>query len=46
MDPIRDRRANLESHPERLDEIIETGNQSARTVAKETMELVRDAIRV
>lgn len=46
LDPIRDRRAELESHPTMLDEIIESGNTAARTVARETMEMVRDAIRV
>lgn len=46
LDPMRERRARLEADPRIVDEIIAAGNADARAVACDTMELVRDAIRV
>lgn len=46
LEPIREKRAYYEAHPQALDEIIASGNEAARTVARETMELVRDAMKV
>lgn len=46
LDPMREKRAQLEADPALLDDIIATGNAAARRVACETMELVRDAIRI
>jgi tryptophanyl-tRNA synthetase len=44
MDPLRERRAGLESHPERVREIIHEGSRKARVIAVETMQRVRDAL--
>ena len=42
--PMRDRREQLATHPDRLDAIIHAGNARARQVAKETMMKVREAM--
>jgi tryptophanyl-tRNA synthetase len=42
--PIRDRRVQYERHPARVLEVIDTGSNKAREVAKVTMERVREAI--
>jgi len=39
--PIRERRAQLEQHPEQLDEILAAGAEKARKVARETLGEVR-----
>lgn len=39
--PIRERRVELEQHPEKLDEILAAGAEKARKVAQVTMEEVR-----
>jgi len=44
LDPIRERRAELESHPKRLDEIIIEGSRKARREAQETAHLAREAM--
>jgi tryptophanyl-tRNA synthetase len=44
--PIRDRRAAVMARPQRLREIIVEGSRRARKVAGETMERVRDAVRI
>jgi tryptophanyl-tRNA synthetase len=44
MDPLRERRAALEAHPERVREIIHEGSRKARVIAIETMQRVRDAL--
>ncbi|HMF95691.1 MAG TPA: tryptophan--tRNA ligase [Vicinamibacterales bacterium] len=44
--PIRERRADLLAHPERLQEILFEGSKRARTVAAGTMERVRDAMKI
>jgi tryptophanyl-tRNA synthetase len=44
MEPLRDRRAALESHPERVREIIHEGSRKARAIAVETMQRVRHAL--
>jgi tryptophanyl-tRNA synthetase len=44
MDPLRERRAALEAHPERVREIIHEGSRKARVIAVETMQRVRDAL--
>jgi tryptophanyl-tRNA synthetase len=46
LDPIRARRTELLSHPDRLKEIVFDGSKRARTIAVETMERVRDAMKV
>mgnify|MGYP005837683221 CR=1 FL=1 len=42
--PIRERRRELEEHPEELDEILAAGAQKARKAAAETMREVRAAM--
>ncbi|MCL5105508.1 MAG: tryptophan--tRNA ligase [Armatimonadetes bacterium] len=42
--PIRDRRNELEQHPKHLDEILASGAEKARKVARETMAEVRQAM--
>lgn len=42
--PIRERRRELEQHPEKLEEILAEGAGKARTVARQTMEEVRAAM--
>jgi tryptophanyl-tRNA synthetase len=42
--PIQEKRAFWENHPERVQEILEEGNERARAFAQETMEEVRQAI--
>ena len=44
LDPIREKRAQLETMPKLLDDIIEDGNDAARKQAQITMEMVREAI--
>lgn len=42
--PIRERRIDLEQHPEQLDEILAAGAEKARKVARETLSEVRQAM--
>jgi tryptophanyl-tRNA synthetase len=44
--PIRDRRAAVLARPERLREILFEGSRRARAVAGETMQRVRDAVKI
>ena len=44
LEPIRERRAALESRPAAVDEILHAGNERMRREARATMELVRDAM--
>jgi tryptophanyl-tRNA synthetase len=46
LDPMRERRKELASRPERIREILVEGSRRARTVATQTMERVRDAIKI
>ena len=46
MAPIRDRRAEVMAKPDRLKEILYEGSRKARTVAQETMERVRGAVKL
>jgi tryptophanyl-tRNA synthetase len=46
LDPIRDRRAAVLAKPDRLKEILFEGSKRARTVAEETMERVRAAVKI
>jgi len=42
--PFRDRRAELVAHPERVREALRSGEERARSIAKETMREVREAM--
>jgi tryptophanyl-tRNA synthetase len=46
LDPIRARRAELESDPAEVDRILARGAERAREVAEETMRLVREAMHI
>jgi tryptophanyl-tRNA synthetase len=46
LEPLRERRREVVARPERIREIAVEGSKKARTVAHETMERVRDAVRL
>jgi tryptophanyl-tRNA synthetase len=46
LEPIRQRRTELLSAPERLREIVFDGSARARTIAVETLDRVRDAMKI
>ena len=44
LDPIREKRADLEAQPQLVEEILVKGTARMRMEAQRTMELVRDAM--
>jgi tryptophanyl-tRNA synthetase len=46
LEPMRERRRELASRPERIHEILVEGSRRARTTAVETMARVRDALKI
>lgn len=44
LDPFRERRAHYEAHMPLVKEAIEAGTNRMRTISRETMEMVRDAL--
>lgn len=44
LDPMRDRRAEYGAKPDLVDDILQSGTAKARSIAKETMTEVRDAM--
>jgi tryptophanyl-tRNA synthetase len=46
LDPIREKRRALESDMERLRAIVRDGNERARSIARQTMAEVREAVRI
>lgn len=46
LEPIRDKRAYYEAHPEQVKDALANGIGAARTIAGETMEQVRDALEI
>ena len=46
LEPIHEKREYYKSHPEVVKEVIETGTAKAREVAQQTMEEVREAIKI
>jgi len=46
LDPMRERRREVAEKPERIREIAIEGSKKARTVARATMERVRDAVKL
>jgi tryptophanyl-tRNA synthetase len=46
LDPIRERRAAVMARPDRLREIMVDGSRRAQTIARQTLERVRDAVRI
>jgi tryptophanyl-tRNA synthetase len=46
LDPIRERQRGLTAQPDRIREIAVEGSKKARAIAHDTMERVRDAVRL
>jgi tryptophanyl-tRNA synthetase len=46
LEPMRERRREVASKPERVREILIEGSRRARTIAQATMERVRDAVKL
>ncbi|MBU0734682.1 MAG: tryptophan--tRNA ligase [Proteobacteria bacterium] len=46
LEPIRAKRKDLEADIDRVKEIMEEGNRKSRTIARKTMEEVRDAVKI
>ncbi len=44
LEPFQEKRAELERHPETVDDVLKQGNKTAEKVARETMAEVRDAM--
>lgn len=44
--PIKAKREEMEADVKRVDEIIEEGNTKARAIARQTMEIVREAVKI
>lgn len=44
LDPIRERRAELESRPRMVEEVLEAGSERARREADETLRMMKDAM--
>ena len=46
LEPVREKRTYHEAHPDTVRAVIEDGDQKARVVARETMEQVREAVKI
>jgi tryptophanyl-tRNA synthetase len=46
LDPIRERRREILARPDFVKDVLTDGSRKARTVAQQTMERVRDAVRL
>ena len=46
LKPIQEKRKELSAHPEQVTEIIQEGSRKARIVAAQTMELVKEAMKL
>ncbi|HUT71434.1 MAG TPA: tryptophan--tRNA ligase [Desulfatiglandales bacterium] len=46
LEPIREKRRELEASPETIDAIMEAGNRKARKIARGTMEEVREVVKI
>ena len=46
LEPVHQQRAYYETRPDTVRAIIENGDQAARTVARQTMEQVRAAVKI
>jgi len=46
LEPVREKRAYFEQHPEQIDDIIASGAEKARKVARQTMAEVLDAMKI
>ncbi|UCG99988.1 MAG: tryptophan--tRNA ligase [Deltaproteobacteria bacterium] len=46
LEPLREKRRELEADPKIIEDIIDEGNKKARKIAKNTMEQVREAVKI
>ncbi len=46
LEPIREKRSYYEDHPEMVRQIMDDGNRRAQKVARQTMEEVREAVKI
>jgi tryptophanyl-tRNA synthetase len=46
LEPVREKRRELEASPETIDAIMEAGNRKARKIARGTMEEVREVVKI
>jgi len=46
LEPLREKRRELEADPKIIEDIIDKGNKKARKIAKNTMEQVREAVKI
>ncbi len=46
LEPIRDKRAYYEAHPEQVEEIMAAGSEKAARTARQTMQEVREAVKI
>lgn len=46
LEPVRQRRRELEASPETIDAIMEAGNRKARKIARGTLEEVREVVKI
>ena len=46
LEPIRDKRAYYEDHPEQVEEIMVAGSEKASQTARQTMQEVREAVKI
>ncbi len=46
LEPMRERRIKYENHPQLVEDILQEGTNQARLTAEETMQEVRDAMRI
>ncbi|UCH07406.1 MAG: tryptophan--tRNA ligase [Deltaproteobacteria bacterium] len=46
LEPIRQKRRELEANPETIDAIMEAGNRKARKIARGTLEEVREVVKI
>jgi len=46
LEPLREKRRELEADPKIIEDIIDEGNKKARKIARNTMEEVREVIKI
>ncbi|UCF72396.1 MAG: tryptophan--tRNA ligase [Deltaproteobacteria bacterium] len=46
LEPLREKRKELEGNPQLIEDIIHEGNKKARKIAQETMEEVREVVKI
>ena len=46
LEPLREKRKELEANPKLIEDIIHEGNKKARKIAQKTMEEVRGVVKI